>query len=126
MSEDTKWEEAAQQEIMGLGQVLFANFKHVINLAMEHCPDQLNVENRAKIFEMVIRGWLGAAMIPVATYGNTTKEIENLVVSEIRMKFEWMRENEKDLQLQRLEKVSEERKTRTGLVIVPGTNDKPH
>ena len=106
-TENLEWIKKVQEEAQQLGQVLFANFKYALELATKHCPDQLNPEQRARVFETVVQAWLGAAIIPIASYGNSTKEIEDLVVEEIRLKFDWIRRNEKDLQMARLDQMAQ-------------------
>jgi hypothetical protein len=100
--------------------VLFSNFKHCIEMAMKHAPDELKPEYRAKVFEIVVEAWLGACVNPIATFANTTREIEDMVVIEIRNKFAWIRENEKELQLARLDAMAKQREQKTGLILAPG------
>jgi hypothetical protein len=114
-----EWLGKVQAEAQQLGQVLFGNFKHAIELCMKHVPDELNTECRARVFEAVVQAWIGGAMIPIATYANTSKEIEDMVVQEIRLKFNWIRENERDLQLERLDQISKAREQKTGLILAP-------
>lgn len=117
---DATWEQKVEADAHVLGQVLFSNFKHAIDTCMRHAPDQLDKEQRAVVFSTVTQAWIGAAMIPIATFANTTKEIENMVIDEIRIKFQWIRDNEKELQLQRLDQMAHQRREKTGLIIAPG------
>lgn len=120
--EELPWEKNAREEAQRLGQVMFENFKHAMNLCISLVPPDLQVkpEIRAKAFEIVVEAWIAGAINPIATFANTTKAIEDEVIKAIRMKFEWIREHEKDLQIERLDKIAEERKTSSGLVLAPG------
>lgn len=117
--ENKNWLEDAQKEAQQLGPVLFANFKFAMEQCIKYAPDQLNVETRARVFEAVVQAWVGAFVNPIATFANSTKQIEQMICDEIRLKFEWIRENEKELQLARLDKMAEDRKNQIGLILAP-------
>lgn len=109
------WLAKAKKEIEPLAQAMFENFKFAMNNAVRHCPDQTNIEQRARVFELVVQFWIGGFINPIATFANTSQEIEDMVIQEIRLKFQWIRDHEKELQIERLNKVAENK----GLAIGP-------
>ena len=107
---EINWELQVQEEAKKIGEVLFANFKHVLGLCMKYTPDELNKEYRAKVFETVLQAWVAGCIIPVASYADCTKIIEDAFVQEVRYRFDWIRKNEEQLRLDRMHAIANPQK----------------
>lgn len=119
--QNPEWQDNLGKEAMKLGPVLFHNFK----FAMEECrkivPNPTDTEQLKQCFNVLLENWIGGFVNPMCTFGATSKGFEDDVVELVRQKFQWIRDREKELQLQRLEQISDERKTKSGLVIAKTT-----
>lgn len=123
IEEPTTWQDKVQAELSQLGNVLWNNFKHASQIAMQHAPDQLDVKQRSIVWGFLVESWIGGMVVSLATYGSDSPQFEDMVIAEVRHKFKWIREHGKELAMQRLEQIAKAREEKTGLVLAPSVKE---
>lgn len=86
------WEEKIRVEVMQFSQAIFSNWRHGIQEGCKHLPDELDPEQRSRLLDYFIDGFTGIYVNCLCTYGNPSKEFEDMIVECARQKFQIVRE----------------------------------
>lgn len=100
-----------------LSRALFENFKCASNNCVKLVPDQLDPQQRSEVFNSCAMAFIGGLVNTLCTFGNTTKDFENIVVAEVKARFKFIRDNEAKLQNERLEEAQRRAHDQAGKII---------
>lgn len=103
---EQSWEEKLQVEAMQMSSAIHANWRHGLNQGLTHLPDATKPEYRSKQLDIFADALVGIAVNCLLTYGNTTKEFEDLIVESVRYKCQYIRENEIELRKKQADQAS--------------------